>query len=91
MSLESLRIYNKEGLEGQTRERGAPPSILWETLAQPWRKAHPGVWAQGSHVAAAGQWSAPSRPLLLTELLPHGDVGRPKRGHALGRGTVLIQ
>lgn len=33
MSLESLRIRNKEGVEGQTRKRVAPPSILWETLS----------------------------------------------------------
>lgn len=43
MSLERLRIRNKEGLEGQTRKREASPSPLWETLARPRGKAHSGV------------------------------------------------
>lgn len=48
MSLERLRIRNKEGLEGQTRKRVAPPNPLWETLARPRGKSYSGlgVWVR---------------------------------------------
>lgn len=80
MSLESLRIRNKEGVEGQTRKRVAPPSILWETLAQPWRKSDSGVrqfrFRGRFHLLAAGQWLAPLQAsVCLTEcLLPRDGV-----------------